>query len=282
MSRWAAALAAAVALAGCTLPWTVQARSFTTGFKAGETLRYDLHTVVDGSLGVGSQSVPLTSDQELRETLAVKSVDRSGTATVEITAQDLVSAATGGSGTPPAPATLQVGRDGRIKSGAATTLGGPIPSIPGSDQLTPVLAGRPVKPGDAWDVAYTRPNPFGGGGFQFATHNRYLRDEAVAGRQAAVIESDLSGPVDFSIDFSRLPVPPAPTNPPTAITGTIQYTGNLAAKTTYWVDLETDRVLKSSGSGTYVIAYSTPAVAGVSGAQQVAFNGTIKTDRTGA
>ena len=277
MSRLAAALAAVALLAGCTAPWMAQARAFTTGFKAGQTLRYDVHTVLSGSLSVASQAVPLSSDQTLREILRVTSVDRSGTATVEVTITDLVAATTGGGGAQ--PSALLVGRDGRIHSGGAATLGGPIPSIPGSDQLTPVFAGHPVKPGDGWIVGYDRPNPYGGGSLRFTAHGRYLRDESAAGRQAAVIQTTLTGPIDFSIDFARLPSPPAATNPPIAPpTGTVQYTGQATNTATYWVDLATNQVLKSTGSGTYVLAYSVPASAGVAGAQQVTFNGTIKTD----
>src|SRR5579859_7103954 len=164
MSRLLAALAAAGLLSACSVPGTVEARAFTTGFKAGETIRYRVHTTVAGSLSLAAQQLPLSSDQSITEQLQVKSVDRSGVATVQLSVVDLVQQATGAGGTAtPPPVTLRIGPDGRIRSGAAAQLGGPIPSIPGSDQLTPLLPSRPVKPGDGWDEKYSRPNPYGGG-----------------------------------------------------------------------------------------------------------------------
>jgi hypothetical protein len=177
--------------------------------------------------------------------------------------------------------TLQIGPDGRIRSGAAAQLGGPIPTIPGSDQLTPLLSSKPVKPGDSWDLSYSRPNPYGSGAFQFATHNRYLRDDSISGRPAAVIESALRGPIDFTIDFSKLPVAPAPTSPPVSSPpGPIHYTGSVSSTATYWIALDDHQLLKSASSGTYALAYGMAGPAGVAGAQQVTFNGAIKTDLT--
>lgn len=278
MSRFPAALAAATLLAACTIPGTVQARAFTTGFKAGETITYRLHTAVAGSLTLGAQQLPLSSDQTITEKLEVKSVDRSGAAVVEVGVVDPVQQATGAAGTAAPPATLHIASDGRITSGAAAQLGGPIPSIPGSDQLTPLLPARPVKPGDRWDQEYARPNPYGSGGFRFASHGHYLRDETVSGHRAAVIQDTLAGPVDFTIDFSRLPVPPAQTNPPSSAPhGPVHYTGNVSSTATYWIDLDTLKVLKSTASGRYLLDYSV-VTAGVSGPQQVTFNGTIRND----
>jgi len=277
MSRRWAALAAVSLTTACSVLPTVQPRVFTTGFKAGETIRYTVHTTVAGSLTLGSQQVPLNSDRTLTETLKVKAVDHAGVATLEVTSEDPVQAATGAAPASP-PATLQVGRDGRIRSGGAAALGGPIPAIPGSDQLTPVLASKPVSPGDRWDLDYQRPNPYGDGTFKFASHNRYLRREAVSGRQAAVFETRLQGPLDFTIDFSRLPAPTTPTNPPTVTpTGPIHYTGTVSSTMTYWVDLESLQVLKESGGGAYLLDYGL-AEPGVSGPQQVTFNGTVTTD----
>ena len=280
MGRCFAALASMLFLAGCALPGTVQARAFTTGFKAGDTITYRAHTTLSGMLLLGSQQTPLNSDQTLTQVLKVRSVDNSGTATVEVTTRDVVGVAGGGSSTiGPAAVVLQIGADGRIQSGAGAQLGGRIPSIPGSDQLTPVLPGHPVKPGDTWDKAYSRPNPYGAGVISFASHNRYVRDEAVDGRDAAVIDTTLEGPIDFTIDLSRLPAAAGATAPP--VTGVIHYTGAIHSTHRYWIGLTDQQVLKSTGSVTFRLSYAARVPIGQAGGpQQIDFNGQIKSDLT--
>ena len=150
-----------------------------------------------------------------------------------------------------------------------------MPSIPGSDQITPVYPGRSVKAGDNWDVKYGRKNPFGTGQFSLTAHNRYLKDETVEGHTAAVIETALEGPMDFTIDFSKVP---AGTVPPVA--GPIHYTASISSTRQYWVDPSGNQVIKSTGSGTYRLSYTLVAASGASGPQQVDFNGKIKTDLT--
>jgi hypothetical protein len=279
MSRAIAALASLLFLAGCVLPGTVQARAFTTGFKAGDTIRYRVHTTISGAIVAGGNAVPLSSDLTLTQELHVQSVDKAGTATVEVTSLDIVGNATGGSATiKPSPVVLRIGPDGRIQSGSAAQVAGRIPSVPGSDQLTPVLPGHPVKPGDAWDKAYSRPNPFGSGEFSFTTHSRYLKDEAVGGRDASVIETTLQGPIDFTIDFSKLPAA-AGAAPPAS--GVIHYKGAIDSTNRYWISLADHLVLKSTGSGTYRLSYALAVPSGQAGGPPpLDFNGTIKSDLT--
>ena len=72
MSRVFAALASLLFLAGCAFPGTVPARAFTTGFKAGDTIRYRVHTVISGSILVSAQAIPVNSDVTLTEVLHVQ------------------------------------------------------------------------------------------------------------------------------------------------------------------------------------------------------------------
>jgi len=277
MSRGFAAVASLLFLAACAFPGTVQARAFTTGFRAGDTIRYRAHTTIAGSIVVAGQAIPVSSDLTLTQVLHVQSVDRAGKAAVEVTSLDVVGNPGGGiANSKPAPVVLQVGPDGRIQSGSAAQVGGRIPSIPGSDQLTPVLPGHPVRPGDAWDKPYSRPNPYGAGEFSFTAHSRYLGDEEVDGRDASVIDTSLRGPLDFTIDFSKLPPAAGGAAPPT---GVVHYTGAIESSSRYWVSASDHLVLKSSGSGTYRLSYAVaPPPGQASGPQQLDFNGTIKTD----
>ena len=279
MSRAFAALASVLFLAGCAYPGSVQARSFTTGFHAGETLRYRVHTTVSGSLLVGSQQVPFNSDQTLTEVLQVQSVDAAGTAAVMVVFLDRVGRPPAAAGDlKPAPIKLQVGSDGRILSGAAAQLAGRVPSIPGTDQLTPVLAGNTVRPGDAWDKTYSRPNPYGSGGFGFTAHSRYQGDETVGGHDVAVIDTTVEGPVDFTIDFSRLPADAGRGTP--IASGPVRYTGSVKSTRRYWIDLSHHKVSRSTGVGSYRLSYALAVPPGQPGGpQQVDFNGRIKTEQ---
>ena len=179
----------------------------------------------------------------------------------------------------PPPVDLLIGPDGRIRSGSGAPIGGPVPSIPGSDQLTPVLPGHPVKPGDCWDKDYSRPNPYGSGQIGFTTHCCYVKDEAVAGHDAAVVDTTLKGPIDFTVDFSKLP---AAVNTPTpGLVGLIHYSGTIDSSQRYWLELPDHLLLKSAGTGKYRLSYSLSVVAGqASGQQQIDMNGQIKTTLT--
>ena len=68
MGRVVAAIVATLSLAACG--WggpVVERHTFTTGFKAGKTIQIRVHTRVTGSLALGAQSLPLSSDQILTQ-----------------------------------------------------------------------------------------------------------------------------------------------------------------------------------------------------------------------
>lgn len=278
MSRASAALVLALLVGACALPGTVGTRAFSTGFKSGQTYRYQAHVVLSGTLSLSGQQLPLSSDQKVNQTIRVKSVDRSGAATLEISFADVIAGGSGATTTVrAAPLTIRIGADGRILAGSGSPVGGRAPSIPGSDQLTPVFPDHPVRPGDSWDKRYSRPNPFGSGGFELTSHSTYLRDERVGGADAAVIDTTLRGPIDFTIDFSKLPQPAGSG----LGSGSIHYLGRVASTTRYWIDLSSHLVLKASGKGTYTLNYGAATPPGqAAGPQQVSFDGQIRTDLT--
>ena len=277
MSRVLAALASGLLLAGCVLPGTVQARAFTTGFKAGKSYHYTVHTVVAGTLSTGttgSTLVPVNSDQRLTETLHVDSVDKTGVATVSITINTLTDSSGAALTNKPPPVTLKIGPDGRIVSGAGAPVGGRLPSLPGSDQLTPVLPDHKVAPGDTWQTRYSRSNPYGSGQFDFNSRNRYVKDDKVNGQDSSVLETMLIGHIDFSIDFSKLP-----SAQPGALAGPVHYVGEVNSTARYWLDQSDSQVLKSSTTGSYSISYAIVAPASQAGGpQQVTFTGHINND----
>ena len=275
MSRWIAALASTLLVVGCELPGTVKARAFTTGLTAGQSVRYQVHTVVSGTLTAGASQLPVDSDQRVSQTLRVDSVDKAGTATVTLTTDTITDSSGAALTTKPGPVVLKIGADGRILAGSGAQLGGRLPSLPGTDQLTPILPGHPVKPGDSWDRSYVRPNPYGAGAFSLTAHNKYVRDETVGGHAAAVIDSTLTGPLDFTIDFSKIP-----NLQPGAATGAVHYVGSVNSKNRYWLSTAgRGGVLKSSASGDYSLPYAVVvSTSQAGGPQQVSFSGRIRTD----
>lgn len=134
MSRWIAALASVLLVVGCEFPGTVKARAFTTGLRAGQSVRYQVHTVVSGTLTAGSSQMPVNSDQRVSETLKVDSVDKAGTAGtagVTLTTDTLTDSSGAALTTKPGPAKLKIAADGTRPTSARTpTAPAPLASPP--------------------------------------------------------------------------------------------------------------------------------------------------------
>jgi hypothetical protein len=109
-----------------------------------------------------------------------------------------------------------------------------------------------VSPGDEWDRNYSRPFPFGDGKLSFKAHNEFLRYENVTDTKTAVIHTDLTVPLDFSIDVRRLLAAigtsvdqaqlPGGSNPQ------VMYGGNMTGTMTSWLEPETGQQVKGVGN----------------------------------
>src|SRR5438094_9334131 len=120
MRRLAAVLFLVVS--GCGSIGSVQAHSISLAYKTGDTYKYALHAVLNYTIGAEGFSIPFNLDLTGKETIAVKSVDSSGTAdlTVDLTDLTVKTTTNGTTNTTTTTATtveMKVGSDGRIVSG---------------------------------------------------------------------------------------------------------------------------------------------------------------------
>lgn len=273
MPRYPAALLAAAALAACGLPGATPARAFSLDFQQGQSFQYQLHITVSGNLTSSGGSLPVNSDQTVNETVRVQAVKPDGTATLSVDV---------------APAQGQkrsyqfdVGRDGKILAGGDDSVSSTTPTVPGSDQLTPLLPPGKVHPGDTWRGTYNRPNPFGAGALSFPYSGKYLRDEKLGAYSTSVIETRIHGPLVFDIDLAKLFTATGKTPPANLpADAKIHYTGSLDTTADYWLDSASKQVIKDTQRGTYSLTYdltNLPPGQGI-GTGKISFQGSIDSD----
>lgn len=238
-------LVAALALAAgaaCTAPGAAGHPVLTAALKLkytpGETITYGLTASTKMLVSVpGAGMQPVNSDLSATETMKVLSVAPDGTATIQATVSDV----TGTAGGRPLPAstkippiTLKITPDGRIVSSGSAAPGS-IGSVPGGDQITPLLPSGRVKPGDRWTRDYSRPNPFGAGTIDVQTTNQFLRYETIGGTRYAVIVTSAHVPLNVSVDLSQLAGVLGVSGSQTP-SGNATYTGRVDPNLTSWVN----------------------------------------------
>ena len=213
-----------------------QAATLAIRYHAGEQETYRLHQVFTAALtSAAGQVQPLTFDLRAVESTRVTAVQGGGGATLEVQLLDMTGTSNGQQLPPLGTQSyqLQVGPDGRILGGGASSTGSSAVSVPSADQAFSILPDRKVKPGDTWTRDYERPNPLGSGAFKVHSANRFLRYEQVGGVQAAVVESKLSTPVDQQVTLAGQP---------------LHETGTVTADVTSWVDAGAGRFLKANST----------------------------------
>jgi hypothetical protein len=266
---------------------SAEARPLALRFVAGDSRTYDIHMTMAGSMS-GDLVGELPVDMEMSEvvTWEVTSVDDEGLATVEVKVSE-VSGSVSGMEIPAEaaqmpPTEMVIAPDGRIVSLGGISLGGlgdmPAAGFPGMGQLTPILPdeGTVVAPGDTWTKEFTQDIPFGDGAITVATTSRYDRNEDVNGREAAVIVSEMTIPIDFSFDLDDLAELGAgfgATGPAglDALSGaSMSYEGGVTVTQTSFVDLEAKELLRSESAGDLDLAMSFAGVPGMEGDMTIA------------
>ena len=299
-SRWIVPVAIAVAvllLAG--VAWVVLSRGDTAhaqplalSFTQGQEKNYVLHQAMDAHMSsdvFGDQ--PLKMDLTETVTWRVTSVDTDGTATIEVTVTDLNGSLNG----EPLPTTdippleMVIASDGRVLSAGGIAFGGSRDTqgfgFPGMEQLTPVLpdSGDTVSVGDTWEKTFSQDFPYGDGTVEFTASSTYARNETVDGREAAVIETHLTVPLDLTIDLSELlnALGPELAGTTGADRGSLQgasisYDGLGELTQTSFVDLQAKELLKTRSNGTFDISLGFQGIPGIQiSPVDIAFTGTF-------
>ncbi len=185
------------------------------GFEEGATYRYRVTLSIDGRVDTALADLPI--DGELAETVSyrVVEVDPDGAATIDVGVEDL-SGTFAGRPVPPTPETeirMVIGADGSIREvdgrpvpqALQAGLGDPAATggIPGM-QSFPLLPDGPVGPGDEWEKDVEQPLPFGEGQIRIHSESELVRYEDVGPVRAALIESDITSAVDWTVELAEL------------------------------------------------------------------------------
>jgi hypothetical protein len=222
----------------------------------------------------------------------VVSVDDAGTATIEVTVSDMSGTVNGTEvpSTPASPIEIRIAADGRVLSAGGLSLGGAGQTqgfgFPGMGQLTPILPddGDAVSVGDTWDKEFSQDFPFGEGTIDFSATSTYVRNETVNGREAAVIETRMTVPIDATLELAELLDALGPEI--TGATGgagleqlgdgSIAYVGRGTFTQTSFVDLDARELLKTQSRGRFDISMTFEGIPGLAeGSVEMKFGGSF-------
>jgi len=272
---------------------TAEAQPLALSFTEGQERTYDVHQTMEARISsslFGEE--PLSMDISQVIGWRVVSVDADGTATIEVTVSDLSGTLNGTEvpSTPAPPIEIEIAADGRVLSAGGLSLGGAAQTqgfgFPGMGQLTPLLPddGDAVSVGDTWDKEFSQDFPFGDGTIDFSATSTYVRDETVDGREAAVIETEMTVPLDVTLDLAALvdALGPEITGATGAAAlegltgGSIAYVGRGTFTQTSFVDLAAAEMLKTQSRGEFDIAMSFEGIPGLADAPvEMSFTGSF-------
>jgi hypothetical protein len=272
---------------------TAEAQPLALSFTQGQERTYDVHQTMDANISsslFGDQALSMDVTQVIG--WKVLSVDDAGTATIEVTVSD-VSGTLNGTEVPSAPAPaieIRIAADGRVLSAGGLSLGGAVQTqgfgFPGMGQLTPILPddGDAVSVGDTWDKEFSQDFPFGEGTIDFSATSTYVRNEIVNGREAAVIATQMTVPIDATLDLAELvdALGPEITGATGATgldqlgDGSIAYLGRGTFTQTSFVDLDARELLKTHSRGRFDISMTLEGIPGLAeGPVEMSFAGSF-------
>lgn len=262
---------------------SAEARPLALAFTQGQSQTYTIHQTMQGQITsdlIGDMPMDLDTTQVV--TWEVTSVDDDGVATIEMAVTEMSGTVNGmdmpaSTGAVP-PVEIVIAPDGRIVSAGGLALGGAGQTqgfgFPGMGQLTPILPddGEAVAPGDSWDKEFSQDFPFGEGTISYTTSSTYDRNETLNGRDAAVIVTTMSVPIDFTMDFAEMLDAFGDDLGATGATGlqqlgdvSIAYSGSGDITQTSYVDLEAEELLRSESSGEFDISMEYRGMVGFEG-----------------
>jgi hypothetical protein len=273
-----------------------EAQPLALSFTQGQEQTYAIHQTMEAQI-----SSPLFGDQALSMDVTqvvgwrVVSVDGSGTATIEVTVSEMSGTLNGDEvpSTPAPPIEIEIAADGRVLSAGGLALGGAAETqgfgFPGMGQLTPILPddGDAVSVGDTWDKEFSQDFPFGEGTIEFSASSTYARNETVNGRVAAVIETEMTVPLDVTLDLASLVAALGPELAGATGSGSlddlgdgkIAYAGGGTLTQTSFVDLAAAELLESQSEGEFEISMRFEGIPGIADAPvEMDFSGTFTQD----
>jgi hypothetical protein len=274
---------------------SASAQPLALAFTPGQTETYTTHMTMDGKLDAGELlggSQPVVMDITQRVTWEVASVDADGVATVEVTVDEMTGTMNGmaipDTASSTGPIAMQIAPDGRILSAGGMSFAGfdqtGGASFPGMGQMTPLLPDGPVQPGDTWTKDFSQDVPFGEGTIEFTSTSTLERYEDVDGVNAAVVTTEFTVPMDFTIDFAEIldamgGAEGLPTGPTGLADAKIAYGGSGQIRQTAWVDPDAKQMLKMSSSGSFDMTMAFTGLATFEG-QTIGFTGDFTQDLT--
>jgi hypothetical protein len=200
------------------------------------------------------KAIPLRGTLDQTITVRVVSVDADGTATLDVTIQE-VSFTDEKGRTYPWPAgdssRIRIAKDGTYVSVSKVGLVSDETTgmtLPGMDRFTPFLPRHAVEPGDSWITDVDVPVPFGDGSLGFRSKSVFLREETVDGRRAAVISGELKVSIDWAVDLiemARASGEPVPDLPPGS-DPRMKLSGQMQGTELSWYDPSASEALKST------------------------------------
>jgi len=259
-------------------------------FDRGQAATYDIHLTMDGTVEGGQVSQPLTMNVNESVGWRVVRVAPDGTATVRVGVKG-VSGSVNAMPVPPGQAerstTLRITPTGQIVdanglsfgSTGASGLGG----FPGMDQVTPILPDHSVAPGDSWDKHYSQSMPFGDEKIEYTAHSTFERYEDVGGVHAAVVTTDYTIPLDFSLDLGELAKALGGRDDVPVSGGDglkITYGGQGSFTQTSWLDLKARALVKTSSAGEFDMTIAFPGLQQQLGTDSLSMSATFTLDMT--
>lgn len=278
-----ALIAGAIAFVATQGGESASAQPLALTFTEGQSETYAIHMAMDGEISsdlFGAQ--PFVMDMSQVQTWRVTSVDDDGVATIEVSTSELSGRLNGVElpSTEVPSLEIRIAPDGRIVSAGGLALGGASQTqgfgFPGANQLTPILPdeGQEVAPGDTWDKEFSQDFPFGEGTIEFTATSTYERNETVDGREAAVIVTEMTVPMDFTMRLADLiEALGEDTFGASGATGidplreaTIAYGGRGEFTQTSFVDLDAQELLRTRSAGDFEISMVFDGILGFEGA----------------
>jgi hypothetical protein len=264
------ALVAFVALSCGALP--AHAQTLSLAYKAGDTFKYAIHSVLKETLAGAGLNVPIDVDMTANETVKVTSVDSSGTSDLTITVSNITVKTTSSGGTstttatPAASIEMKIASDGRVVSvNGISASGNPFTMMSniGGGFITAVLPDTAVRQGGTWSKSYDQKTPDGSVAAHIAATSRYLRDEMVAGTGTAVVETNSTTTIELNLGMGSMkPVVGANRVYPGGDIQGFGMKGTILSDVTSWIDPSAHHTVKTHESSTTDLTMTTTMAPG--------------------